>query len=83
MMRVVDTERMRVLLERLEQHWRRVDAPISRFLNPGLDESSIDAATTPLGLRLPVPAACSEGVSKAAATGSGVRREGTGRLLAQ
>lgn len=50
----VDRGDLRGLLERLEEHWRRVGAPIVDFLRPGLAEEEIDALTAPLGLRLPV-----------------------------
>jgi hypothetical protein len=49
----VDRRALRGLLERLEEHWRLVGAPIVDCLRPGLAEEEIDALTAPLGLRLP------------------------------
>jgi cell wall assembly regulator SMI1 len=53
---LADTVRLRGLLERLEAHWRRMGAPIVRFLQPELTQDEMDRLTAPLGLRLPAEA---------------------------
>jgi cell wall assembly regulator SMI1 len=44
------TERM---LDELKARWREQEAPILQALRPGLDPSEMQAATEPLGIRLP------------------------------
>ena len=43
-------------LDRLEDHWRRQEAPILEHLRPGLSDDEMDSLTDPLGLRLPTEA---------------------------
>jgi hypothetical protein len=44
------------LLEELEKHWERQQAPVLTRLQPGLSGDEMDALVAPLGLRLPVEA---------------------------
>lgn len=44
------------LLEELEGHWRRQQAPVLERLLPGLTDEEMDESTRPIGLRLPAEA---------------------------
>jgi cell wall assembly regulator SMI1 len=44
------------LLARLEEHWRRVDAPVARAARPGLPPEEIDRLTAEVNIFLPAEA---------------------------
>jgi hypothetical protein len=50
---VADLDRLQAALDRLEEHWRRVNAPVLEFAGPGLSEEQIIELSNEAGLHLP------------------------------